>query len=135
MTKKRLDVNRSREVNSEDLKPALKRFGGSLKDNGLRKSTIDMYVFRAGKFLEFSHSDTPSEDDFLKFRELLMEQVLSKSTINNYSFSIKKYYEMLGKTIDFPFLKPMNTIPYYFDENDIFKIFSCCNNIKHLINA
>jgi hypothetical protein len=83
-------------------------------------------------FLEFAHSDEPSEDDFFEFRGLLVDKVLSKSTINNYSFSIKKYYEMLGKTIEFPFIKPRNNIPYYFDENDIFKIFSVCSNIKHL---
>jgi hypothetical protein len=48
MSKKRMDVNWNREVNSEDLKPALKRFRGYLNDNDLRNSTIDMYVFRAG---------------------------------------------------------------------------------------
>ena len=46
--------------------------------------------------------------------------------------TVKKYYEMLGRTIEFPFIKPRNNIPYYFDENDIFKIFSVCTNIKHL---
>lgn len=71
MPKKRLDVNWDREVGTDDLRPALKRFSGYLKNNSFRKSTIDMYVFRAGKYLEFAHSDTPSIDDFLMFRELL----------------------------------------------------------------
>jgi len=42
MSKKRMDVNWNREVNSEDLTPALKRFRGYLNDNGLRNSTIDI---------------------------------------------------------------------------------------------
>lgn len=39
---------------------------------------------------------------------------------------------MLGKPIDFPFIRPKNTIPYYFEENDIARIFNGCHNIKHL---
>jgi integrase/recombinase XerD len=132
MPKKRMEVNWDREIRTEDFKPALKHFRGYLKNNGLRASTIDMYVYRAGKYLEFAHSDTPSNDDFLKFREMLEERVLSRSTFNNYFFSIKKYHEMQGNPIDFHFIAPRNTIPYYFEESDIARIFSVCYNIKHL---
>jgi integrase/recombinase XerD len=85
-----------------------------------------------GKFLEFAQNDAPHVDDFEKFREILNEKKLSRSSINNYCFAIKRYYEMCGKSIDFNFVRPMNTIPYFFDENDIDKIFSACNNLKHL---
>jgi hypothetical protein len=60
MPKKRLDVNWDREVCPEDIKPALKRYGRYLEENGLRKSSIPSYVFRVGKFLEFSHSNEPT---------------------------------------------------------------------------
>jgi hypothetical protein len=132
MTKKRLDVTWEKEIIADDFRPALKRFRGYLRDNGIRDSTSDMYVFRVGKYMEFAHSDMPSDEDFLRFRELLLEKAVSRSTLNNYSFSIKKYYEMIGKTINFPFIQPRNNIPYFFDENDISRIFGVCGNIKHL---
>ena len=39
---------------------------------------------------------------------------------------------MLGQDVSFTFIKPNNTIPYYFDESEIAEIFRKCNNIKHL---
>jgi integrase/recombinase XerD len=39
---------------------------------------------------------------------------------------------MRGQSLSFPFVKPMNTIPYFFDENDIDKLFNVCHNLKHL---
>jgi integrase/recombinase XerD len=131
MPKKRLDVSWTREIGVEDLKPALKRYNRYLEDGGLRDSTITMYVFRVGKFLEFAKDNKPPVDEFTRFRETLNERCLSRSTINNYCFAIKKYYEMDGQTIDFNFIRPMNTIPHFFDENDIAKLFATCHNLKH----
>ena len=132
MTKKRLDVNWERQKGKEDFKPALKRYYRYLEDSGLRKSTISSYVFRVSKFFEFVKNDTPQVEEFTRFREILHERKLSRSSINNYCFAIKKYYEMQGKSIEFNFVRPMNTIPYFFDENDIAKLFSVCHNLKHL---
>lgn len=132
MPKKRLDVNWRREAGPEDIKPALKRYRRYLENNGLRPSSIPMYVLHVGKYLEFSGTESPNVDDFARFRDLLHDRELSRSTINNYSFSIKKYHEMLGQDVAFKFIKPNNTIPYYFDEIDIARIFSICNNIKHI---
>jgi len=39
---------------------------------------------------------------------------------------------MLGETIEFKRLEPNNEIPYYFERDDIIKIFSVISNIKHL---
>jgi len=39
--------------------------------------------------LEFSETDSPGEDDFARFRDLLHDRKLSRSTINKYPFSIK----------------------------------------------
>jgi site-specific recombinase XerD len=131
MAKKRLDVNWKRKIGKEDLKPAVKRYQRYLVDKGLRESSIPMYVLHVGKYLEFSGTDSPNEDDFARFRDHLHDLKLSRSTINNYSFSIKKYHEMLGQEVNFTFIKPNNTIPYYFDEEDIANIFNSCSNIKH----
>jgi len=76
MPKKRLDVNRIREVRSEDLKPALKRYNRYLEDFGLRKSTITSYGIRVGKYLEFARDDSPHVEDFTRFRETLHEDKL-----------------------------------------------------------
>jgi len=132
MPKKRLDVNWDREVSTEDIKPTLKKYNRYLEDNGLRESTISSYVFRVGKFLEFAQNNEPQVEDFTSFQEMLHESRLSRSSINNYCFAIQKYYEMRGKSIDFNFIRPMNTIPHFFDENDIAKLFAVCHNLKHL---
>ena len=132
MPKKRMDVNWKREISKDDLKPAVQRFKRYIEDKGLRASTIPMYVFRVSKYLEFAETDSPSTNDFARFRDDLHDRKLSRSTINNYSFSMKKYHEMLGQNVSFTFVKPNNTIPYYFDESEIAKIFGVCNNIKHL---
>lgn len=132
MSKKRMDVNWKREIGKEDLKPAVQRYRRYLEDKGLRASTIPMYVLHATKYLEFCETDSPPTDDFARFRDHLHDKKLSRSTINNYSFSIKKYHEMLGQDVSFTFIKPNNTIPYYFDESEITRIFGVCNNIKHL---
>ncbi len=79
-----------RVISKEDLKPAVKRYRRYLEDKGLRTSTIPMYVLHVTKYLEFSETDSPSADDFAGFRDQLHDRKLSRSTINNYSFSIKK---------------------------------------------
>jgi integrase/recombinase XerD len=38
---------------------------------------------------------------------------------------------MIDQPVKLPFLKLNNSLPYYFDEKDILKIFSVCNNLKH----
>ena len=38
---------------------------------------------------------------------------------------------MLGDKVSFPFLKISDTIPYYFSQDDITRIFAACRNMKH----
>jgi len=59
MSKKRLDVVWHKGIAVEDLKPTLKSFEKRLKESGLRTSTIEMYVFRVRKYLEFANTDEP----------------------------------------------------------------------------
>jgi len=132
MSKIRLEVDWHKGIAVKDLNPALKSFENKLNENGLRQSTIEMYVFRVGKYLSFAKTDRPNSDDFKRFHDMLRKQKLSRSTINNYLFSIKKYHKIKNLPIvEFEFIKPENHIPYYFDEEDILKIFSVCGNIKH----
>ena len=39
---------------------------------------------------------------------------------------------MCGQSISFNFVRPMNTIPHFFDENDVAELFTICHNLKHL---
>ena len=71
------------EIGKEDIKPAIKRYRRYLEDNGLRASTIPMYVLHVSKYLEFSGADSPCADDFARFRDNLHDRKLSRSTINN----------------------------------------------------
>jgi hypothetical protein len=41
-----------------------------------------MYVFRAGKYLEFAETEQPSAEDFIRFLEVLQDERLSRSTLN-----------------------------------------------------
>lgn len=38
---------------------------------------------------------------------------------------------MIDRPVKLPFLKLNSSLPYYFDESNIIKIFSICNNLKH----
>ena len=62
---------------------------------------------------------------------LFMTRKLSGSAINNHTAAIIKYHAMIDQPVKLPFLKLNNSLPYYFDEKDILKIFSVCNNLKH----
>lgn len=132
MSKKRLELDWTKIDLVRDISPALMRFERYLRDKGFRDSTIDGYMVCAAKYLEFARTDRPVVEDATKFREALLEKNLARSTLNNYSFAIKTYHKMLGDTaVELPFLKRNDDLPYYFDQEDVLRIFSACNNLKH----
>jgi integrase/recombinase XerD len=132
MSRKRLNVDWGRVDDIIDLKPFLKRYRNHLIDIGLRDSTVESYVWLVRSYLEYAETDRPTTANFVEFRETLHKKNLSRSTINNYSFAIKKYHAMWGEQIEYPFLKRNDEIPYYFNEDDVLRIFSMVHNIKHL---
>lgn len=132
MSRKRLNVDWGQVEGVLDLNPYLKRYETHLIDIGLRNSTVESYVWLVRSYLKYVETNRPTTTDFEEFRGILHQKNLSRSTINNYSFAIKKYHEMWGETIEYPFLKRNDDIPYYFDEEDVLKMFSVVHNIKHL---
>ncbi len=110
----------------------LRSFKRYLRDQGIRQSTLDDYLQRIKKYLEFCGSNQPSPEMAQEYRDSLMDKNLSRSSINNYCFAIRNYHRMLGQEVKFPFLKRTNEIPYYFTSDDVCKIFDQINNIKHL---
>ena len=131
MSKLKIDwhTEPSREHRNDIVLKTYKRF---LSNLGLRDETIKLYSGRLNKYLDFVQSIEPSTAKADEYREYLIDQSLSESHINNTCFAIKKYYEMKDIKWSFIKLKPFDGVPYYFDEDDVLKIFSVCTNIKHL---
>ena len=125
---KRLDV--SWDVPTTDI--ALSRFKRYLEGQGFRDATITNYISVCKIYLEWAGTDEPSISQAEAFRDSLLERKRARSTINNYSFTVKRYHEMLGEEFSFPFLKRNNQIPHYFDAEDVQRIFDVIDNLKHL---
>ena len=130
--RRKMSVDWSVKACERDFSSAIARYYRYLRDLGLRSSTIESYAIRLKCFLEYTKSDRPTTNSFEEYRANLIEKNLSRSSINNTCFAIKHYYKMNGEEISFPFIRPDNHLPYYFDENDVLGVFSVCNNIKHL---
>lgn len=101
------------------MKSALSKYQRYLENLGFSDQTIESYLFRCRKYLEFTQTDQPSEDDFAKFRIYLQDKHLARNTMNNYGFATRKYHQMIGKPVDFYYLKPHDTVPFFFDENEM----------------
>ena len=118
------------KIPSEDV--SLRKFAGYLRDKGIRTSTLDSYVLRVGRYLKFCDQEHPSQETGQTFRDHLMDNGLSRSSINNYCFAIRQFHRMQGLDFEFAFLKPHNEIPYYFTADEVNRIFDEIRNIKHL---
>ncbi|MEI6103041.1 MAG: tyrosine-type recombinase/integrase [Methanothrix sp.] len=129
--RKQLKVDWSRDAKKADLEPALRKFQRYLENLGFSTPTIESYLFRCKKYLEFSQTDQPTEKNFAEFRDYLQDKRLARNTMNNYGFATRKYHLMIGRPVEFNYLKPNDTIPFYFDEEDVNKIFCACGNVKH----
>ncbi|MCK9587336.1 phage integrase N-terminal SAM-like domain-containing protein [Methanothrix soehngenii] len=73
-------------VNTTDFEPLLKRFRRYLEDRGMREATITGYLGNVGRYLKFAKSDRPSNQDLERFRDLLSEKKVSRSTKNQYKY-------------------------------------------------
>jgi integrase/recombinase XerD len=109
---------------------ALKKFQKYLITNRYRSSTIDGYVDRVGRYLKFAKTDRPNHLHAEQFQTALTHR--NRSTVNNYAISIMAYHRSIGDYyLQIPLLRMADAIPYYFDENDVNKIFSVIKNFKH----
>jgi integrase/recombinase XerD len=127
----KLSVDWSRVRGKTDLNPALSRYARYLEKMGLKKNTITLYTRLVNIYLTEINADLPTAHDAETFYDSLHDRKLSRSAINNYAAAIIKYHAMIDQPVKLPFLKLNNSLPYYFDETDILKIFGVCNNLKH----
>ncbi len=130
MSKRKLEVDWRREART-DFDLPLRKYERYLESQGFRKSTIESYAGQVQRYLEFARTDRPSVETASLFKDSLHDRNLARSTINNYSFAVACYHEMYGEEVSLPFLKRNNELPYYFDEEEVLRIFNVCNNIKH----
>ncbi len=126
--KERLKIDWAIKSNNANLR----NFITYLKNRGARPATIETYIFRVSKYLEFCGKAKPSPELAQKFRESLLDRGLSNSSIMVHSFAMKSYHKMLGQDIKFPNLPLKNTITNYFSASDVNNIFDSIKNIKHL---
>jgi integrase/recombinase XerD len=117
---------------STDFEPSLKRFRRYLEGLGIRESTIIGYVGNIGRYLKFAKTNQPSHQDLELFRDNMADRKMGRSTKNQYNYAIKAYHAMLGDPIEIKRLGPNNQIPYYFDKEDVIKLFSVIQNLKHI---
>lgn len=115
----------------QDFKPTLARYKKYLNRIGLKENTVILYTRLIDTYLLEVKTDMPSQEDAEKFYNSLHERKFSGSAINNFAAAIIKYHKMIDKPVKLSFLRLNNSLPYYFDETDILKIFGVCNNLKH----
>jgi integrase/recombinase XerD len=128
----KLNVNWSLHNNNGSIEIQLACFERYLQGMGLRPSTIEMHIFRAGKYLRSVEGNQPTTHDFKSFREKLLERKLSRNTVNNYCQAISHYHKMIKDPATFNYLKPDDRIPYYFEPEEVIRIFDSVSNLKHL---
>jgi integrase/recombinase XerD len=127
----KITMDWTRERDKVDLDPVLSRYQKYLKRIGLKDSTVGLYLKLATAYLQEVNTDLPNKTDAEHFTNSLHEKQLSGSAINNFTAAIIKYHAMIDQPIKLPFLKLNNSLPYYFNEADILRIFSVCGNLKH----
>jgi integrase/recombinase XerD len=127
----KLAVDWSMDRNVSDLKPALSRYSKYLESLGLKKNTIVLYTRLLNMYLQAVKTDLPTPEDAQGFYDSLAANGMSRSSINNFAAALIKYHAMIDQPVKIKFLRLNNSLPYYFDEKDILKIFSKCINLKH----
>ncbi len=118
-----------REKNN--IKPVITKYHRYLETIGLKENTIKLYLHNVSVYLEAVGDNKPTSEDAKRFYESLYDKKLSKSSLNNYAAAIIKYHDMINEPVKIKFLKLNNSLPYYFDESDILKIFNVIDNFKH----
>jgi integrase/recombinase XerD len=130
---KKLTIDWSIKPNAEDVKPVIIKYRRYLQNIGLRNSTIESHTIRVRNFLEWAADPCPPIEKAKEYREIKIENGLARSSLNNLGFAVKHFYKLNGINFSFPFMKPNDLIPYYFDEMDVLAIFEAASHhIKHL---
>jgi integrase/recombinase XerD len=115
-----------------DVDLSLSRFRRYLEHQGFRESTIQGYVSNISRYLKCINDNNPTIQDATQFMDHLHDWKISRSTLNQYAYALKAFHKMLGDELPIVRIEPNNHIPYYFSAEEVSKIFTVCNNLKHL---
>lgn len=110
----------------------LTKYDRYLKSRDLGDVTIRRYIRDLSRFLEFAKEAHPDAQQADEFRDHLIERHQSASSVNTACCALKQFYAMYGEKFDYKALRVRNNIPYYFTEEEIYRIFEAIKNIKHL---
>jgi hypothetical protein len=100
-------------VKQEDFQSVLEKYNRYLKGRGFSESSIERYSNILRNFLEFADDAHPSTEKANDFREHLI------TPARRLAISIR----CMGERFKFLVLRPNNSIPYYFSEEEVHKIF------------
>jgi site-specific recombinase XerD len=121
------------EPTGEDINLVLERYRRNLRDIGLRESTIKGYTSYLGRFLLWAGEHSPPVTKATEYREYLLDRNMSPRTVNNSCIALRNFYKFAGEDFNYKYLSNDKTLPFFFDQDDILKIFSAAScNIKHL---
>jgi len=118
-------------VKQEDFQSVLERYNRYLKGKGFSESSIERYSNILRSFLKFADDAHPSTEKANEFRDYIIAKKQARATINNSCYALGNFYKMHGESFKFSVLRPNNSIPYYFSEEEVHKIFDVASrNIK-----
>jgi hypothetical protein len=131
MPRESIRVNWDRSQLRLDINPILNKYENYLLAKGYGPSSITRYLDNVKFYLFENKSVKPTVDDAVRFRADLLRSNRKRTTINLYSAAIKQFHKMYGEDVDMPYLKLSNKPPYFLTSDDVLKILSVINNLKH----
>jgi integrase/recombinase XerD len=121
------------DIGQGDFETTLSRYERYLNTQDLSRLTVKRYIKDLKMFLVFAKNSHPSISQAEEFRNHLIEEQVAPSSINTIFCSVKKFYGMYREDFKFKALRVRNTIPYFFSEDEVMRIFDAAShNIKHL---
>jgi hypothetical protein len=94
---RRMAVDWSFDPNLRDFNPSLVRYRRYLNDIGLRDTTIESYLFRVKKFLEFAQAERPPVQTFEKFREHIIKRFCLEAPLITTALSLNAIIGWAGR--------------------------------------
>lgn len=114
----------------------LNHFIQEMKRRNYSKNTIDNYASCVKVFFEQSSKDHPKNINEQDIKDFLSKPAMI-NTQRNYHSAIKKFYDIcLGQKEKFkyiPYARKDHKLPIILSQEEIQKMFSVCENVKHKV--
>jgi integrase/recombinase XerD len=121
------------DVCNEDFESVLNRYERHLRNQRFSSNTVERYKKDISRLLVFSSDRHPTLAQADAYRDSLIEDGVAASSVNTVGCALKQFYSMYGEIYKIKTLRVRNTIPYFFSEDEVGRIFDAAShNIKHL---